>query len=81
MATLTIRLPDDKHNRLKDLAAYKHTSLNKLFEELSTRVISEFDSEVRFKALAAQGDTQKGLDLLEQLDHHFAENPNLDKEK
>ena len=81
MATLTIRLPDDKHNRLKDLAAYKHTSLNKLFEELSTRVISEFDSEVRFKALAAQGDTQKGLDLLEQLDHHFAENQNLDKEK
>lgn len=80
MATLTIRLPDDKHNRLKDLAAYKHTSLNKLFEELSTRVITEFDSEVRFKALVAQGNTQKGLDLLDQLDHHFAENQNLDKE-
>jgi predicted transcriptional regulator len=36
MATLTIRLPADKHNRLKQLAKYRHISVNKLIDELST---------------------------------------------
>lgn len=71
MATLTIRLPDDKHSRLKDLAAYKHTSLNKLFEEISTQIIAEFDSETRFRALAAQGQPEKGLEILDKLDSYF----------
>jgi predicted transcriptional regulator len=35
MATLTIRLPDDKYNRLKELAQGKGISVNKLIEELS----------------------------------------------
>lgn len=74
MATLTIRLPDDKHSRLKDLAAYKHTSLNKLFEELSTQIIAEFDSETRFRALATQGNPEKGIELLDKLDAHFGKN-------
>ena len=30
MSTLTVRLPDDKHNRLKALAAHKNLSLNNL---------------------------------------------------
>jgi len=36
MATLTIRLPDDKHLRLKKLAESQGLSVNKLIEELST---------------------------------------------
>ncbi len=36
MATLTIRLPDDKHGRLKALAQHRKVSINKLIEELST---------------------------------------------
>ena len=36
MSTLTIRLPDDKHSRLKALASHKKISINKLIEELST---------------------------------------------
>ena len=32
MATLTIRLPDDKHSRLKQLASYRQISMNKLIE-------------------------------------------------
>ncbi len=71
MATLTIRIPDDKHNRLKALAQYRHVSVNKLVEELSTQALSEFDSEVRFRALAAKGDISKGLELLDKLDDHF----------
>lgn len=71
MATLTVRLPDDKHERLKALAAYRKISINKLMEELSTQALSEFDSEIRFRALAATGNRKKGLDLLNKLDKHF----------
>ena len=72
MATLTIRMPDDKHNRLKALAQYRHVSVNKLVEELSTQALAEFDSEVRFRALAARGDTATGLSLLDKIDNHFS---------
>ena len=71
MATLTVRLPDDKHQRLKALARHRHISVNKLMEDLSTQALSEFDSEVRFRSLAASGDVGVGLDLLEKLDRHF----------
>ena len=72
MATMTIRIPDDKHSRLKALARYRHVSVNKLVEELSTQALAEFDSEVRFRALAARGDVAKGLGLLDKLDRHFS---------
>jgi len=72
MATMTIRIPDDKHSRLKALAKYRHVSVNKLVEELSTQALAEFDSEVRFRARAARGDVSKGLSLLDKLDSHFS---------
>jgi len=53
MATLTIRMPDDKHSRLKALAQHRHVSVNKLIEELSTQALAEFDSEVRFRLLTS----------------------------
>ena len=72
MATLTVRLPDDKHGRLKALARHRHMSVNKLIEELSTQALTEFDSEVRIRALAASGNIDKGLKLLDELDKHFS---------
>ena len=72
MATMTIRIPDDKHSRLKALARHRHVSVNKLVEELSTQALAEFDSEVRFRSLAARGDTSKGLKVLDKLDSHFS---------
>jgi predicted transcriptional regulator len=71
MTTLTLRLPDDKHSRLKALAQYKKISINKLIEELSTQALAEFDSEVRFRALAATGRIEKGIAVLDKLDAHF----------
>ncbi|PCJ34002.1 MAG: toxin-antitoxin system HicB family antitoxin [Cellvibrionales bacterium] len=68
MATLTVRLPDDKHERLKALASRRKISVNKLMEELSTQALAEFDSEVRFRALASSGNIKKGLQLLDKLD-------------
>ena len=68
MATLTIRLPDDKHERLKALAQSRGVSLNKLMEELSTIALVEFDAYTRFKAMAAAGNPQTGLLVLDKLD-------------
>jgi predicted transcriptional regulator len=70
---MTIRIPDDKHSRLKALARHRHVSVNKLIEELSTQALAEFDSEVRFRTLAARGDSVKGLEILDKLDTHFSE--------
>jgi plasmid stability protein len=68
MATLTIRIPDDKHRRLKQLAASRGISVNKLIDELSTIALVESDAYTRFQSLAKQGDRQTGLQLLDQLD-------------
>lgn len=68
MATLTIRLPDEKHSRLKELAQAKGISINKLIEELSTLALAEFDANTRFKAIAATGNPEEGLKILAKLD-------------
>jgi predicted transcriptional regulator len=71
VSTVTIRLPDDKHARLRQLAKHRDLSVNKLMEELATISIAEFDAESRFRAMAARGTTEKGLALLDQLDAAF----------
>lgn len=71
MATLTIRLPDDKHERLKQLAQTRGISVNKLMEEFSTKAIAEFDAYNRFQVMASKGDIQQGLALLDKLDASF----------
>jgi predicted transcriptional regulator len=68
MATLTIRLPDDTHARLRQLAEQRKISLNKLMEELATIALTEFDSETRFRARAARGSAAEGVCLLDKLD-------------
>jgi len=72
MATMTIRLPDEKHERLKQLAEKRGLSLNKLIEEWSTVALTEFDAEARFRLLAAKGDARKALRVIEKLDAAFA---------
>jgi predicted transcriptional regulator len=68
MATLTIRLPDDTHARLRQLAQQRKISLNKLIEELATIALTEFDAETRFRVRAARGSVAEGLQLLDKLD-------------
>lgn len=68
MSTMTIRLPDDKHQRLKQLAKSRHLSINKLVEELTTSVLAAHDAEVRFRTLALKGNPKKALALLDKLE-------------
>jgi len=71
MSILTIRIPEDKHARLRQLAKFREISVNKLIEELATISIAEFDAETRFRALASKGSTKAGLAILEKLDKHY----------
>lgn len=66
MSALTLRLPDDKHNRLKTLARQRGTSVNRLMEEMATLMLAEFDAETRFALRAARGrgNVDRGLVLL-----------------
>jgi hypothetical protein len=68
MSTLTIRMPEEKHVRLKILAKQRGISVNKLIDELSTVALSEFDTFTRFKIRAMKGSPEKGLALLDKLD-------------
>lgn len=70
MSTMTIRLPDEKHQRLKQLAKSRHLSVNKLVEELTTSALSAHDAEIRFRALALRGNPKKALVLLDRLDNN-----------
>jgi predicted transcriptional regulator len=68
MTTLTIRIPEDKHQRLKELARARNMSVNKLMDELATVALANHDAYVRFRALAREGDPQRALEILEGLD-------------
>lgn len=68
MSTLTIRLPDDKHQRLKLLAHSKNISVNKLIDELATVAIVEHDTKTRFFVRSQRASAQDGLALLDLLD-------------
>ena len=68
MGTLTIRLPDDKHERLRQLARRRRISLNRLLDELTTQVLAEEDTYIRFQIRAGRGSAEAGLRLLGKLD-------------
>ncbi len=66
MSALTIRLPDDKHERLRELSRRRGTSLNRLIDEMTTLMLAEFDAETRFllRAERGRGRAARGLELL-----------------
>lgn len=72
MSTLTIRLPDNTADRLKSLARSRGLSVNKLVEEMSAQALAAWDTENRFRAMAAQGEVAQALDILDRLDQTVA---------
>jgi hypothetical protein len=71
MSVVTLRIPDEKHLRLKQLAASRNTSVNRLLDELATIVLVQHDVAVQFRAAAESGNPARGLALLDKLDAHF----------
>ena len=68
MSALTIRLPDDKYRRLKELSQRRHTSVNRLIDEMAPLMLAEFDAETRFQLRAerGRGKAARGIALLEK---------------
>ncbi len=66
MSALTVRLADDKHQRLRQLAKMRATTINSLIDETVTLMLAEFDTEVRYRIRAQRGanNQTKGMALL-----------------
>jgi len=68
MSTITLRIPDSKHERLKQYAKDQGLSLNKLFDEFATVALAQFDAKTRFELLSSKGNKKEGLAVLDKLD-------------
>ena len=68
MRRVTPRIPNSKHERLKQYAKEQGISLNKLFDEFATVALAQFDAKTRFEVQAAKGDVKRGVKLLNKLD-------------
>ena len=73
MGSLHLRIPDEKHQRLRELAKSRNISVNKLLEELTTMALTEYDVETRFKLRASRGSTEKALLVLDKLKQDFGD--------
>lgn len=47
MVTVTLNLPNDRHERLKHLAQARNTSLEQLFDDLARTALAEFDAQAK----------------------------------
>lgn len=72
MKTLTLRLPEDLANRLKNAAESRGVSVNKLITEISVQALAAYDTETRFKAMAAEANIPAALAVLDRLDAQAA---------
>ena len=71
MSVITLRVPDDKHERLRRLAEARGQSVNRLLDELATSALTQYDVETAFRAAARRGTKKKGLAILDKLDRHY----------
>ena len=72
MATLTIRLPDVKHARLKALAQARDVSMKRLFDEWATAAQAQHDALTQYNTRAERGDATVDLKLLDKLARHVS---------
>lgn len=72
MAVMTIRLPDAKHARLKELARSRGLSAKRLMEELETVALVQQVTAARFATRAERRNAARGLAILDELDAGFA---------
>lgn len=68
MTALTLNLPEEKLRRLEVVARIRGTSVDQLFDEMSTVMLAEADAETRFRLRAERGVGReaRGLALLEK---------------
>lgn len=55
MSALTISLPDEKTERLNQIAQARNISVDNIIDEMVTAIIADFDAESRFRTRAERG--------------------------
>lgn len=68
MSTMTIRLPEERHARLRRLARQRGTSVTKLVTDFSNAGLSQGEAEMRFRALAKKGSPARALEILGEVE-------------
>lgn len=71
MSVVTLRINAAKHARLKQLAASRNTSVNRLLDELATVALVQHDMANQFHTAARAGSPARGLALLKKLDRQL----------
>lgn len=69
MSALTIRMADDKYQRLKELAKSRNTSVNRLIDDMTTALLAESDAQTRFQLRAERGarlGEKRAMELLDK---------------
>ena len=69
MTALTLNVPDEKLHSLEMVARERGTSVDWLFDEMSTVLLAEADAETRFRLRAERGAgrEERGLELLRKV--------------
>jgi predicted transcriptional regulator len=68
MANFTVRIPEDRYRRLKQLAETRKTSLNSLFEKMATVMLTEYDVQTRLELRQKRGNAKGLIEALDALD-------------
>ena len=64
MTARTLNVPDENLRRLEMVAQARGTSVDRLFDEMSTVLPAEADAETRLRAERRAGREERGLELL-----------------
>mgnify|MGYP006283857213 CR=1 FL=1 len=67
MGTLSIRIPDSLHDKLKNLSKKEKISLNQLINSAVTEKISALETEEYLKERAKNGSLDKYLKVLDKV--------------
>jgi predicted DNA-binding ribbon-helix-helix protein len=67
MGTITLRLPDDIYQEIMDIAVQRKISISKLYEEISTVLLKDFNAEMRFRKRVAGASIEDGVIILDKL--------------
>jgi predicted transcriptional regulator len=64
MSAISLRLPDSIHNRIKELAARDHVSVNQFLATAAAEKLAALEAEAYIAERAARGNRARFLELL-----------------
>jgi len=64
MSAISLRLPDSIHNKIKELAARDHVSVNQFLATAAAEKVAALEAESLITARAARGKRERFLELL-----------------